>query len=95
MGQTIDGVTAVSDTDAAGAAPLRAKPSFITDTAWEFRDAVRNPSYWLILSSLLGGSGLYTLFLAHGKLVLEDFGHAAGIGGTARGVHGSAGRRGA
>ena len=82
MGQSIDGVT-VSDNAAAGAAPMRAKPSFITDTAWGFRDAVRNPSYWLILTSLLGGSGLYTLFLAHGKLVLEDFGHAAGIGGTA------------
>jgi MFS family permease len=32
---------------------------------------------------LLGGSGLYTLFHAHGKLVLQDFGHPAGIGGTA------------
>jgi sugar phosphate permease len=82
LGQAVDGVSE-SDAAAASAAAVRAKPSFITDTAWEFRDAVRNPSYWLILSSLLGGSGLYTLFLAHGKLVLEDFGHAAGIGGTA------------
>jgi len=82
MGQSVDGV-AVTDAAAASAAALRTRPSFITDTAWEFRDAVRNPGYWLILSSLLGGSGLYTLFLAHGKLVLEDFGHAAGIGGTA------------
>lgn len=82
MGQTIDGVAELDDPTARVAA-TRAKPSFITDTAWEFRDAVRNPSYWLILGSLLGGSGLYTLFLAHGKLVLQDFGHAAGIGGTA------------
>jgi MFS family permease len=82
MGQSVDGVDE-ADAAAVSAAARRAKPPFITDTAWEFRDAVRNPSYWLILSSLLGGSGLYTLFLAHGKLVLEDFGHAAGIGGTA------------
>jgi MFS family permease len=82
MGQAVDGVAA-TDGVATGAGPTRAKPDFITDTPWEFRDAVRNPSYWLILCSLLGGSGLYTLFLAHGKLVLEDFGHAAGIGGTA------------
>ncbi len=82
MGQFVDGVDPAA-ASAPGAAPPKAKPSFITETPWEFRDAVRNPSYWLILSSLLGGSGIYTLFLAHGKLVLEDFGHAAGIGGTA------------
>jgi sugar phosphate permease len=82
MGQTVDGV-AIEDANAASGAHAKAKAAFITDVAWEFRDAIRSPSYWLILTSLLGGSGIYTLFLAHGKLVLEDFGHAAGIGGTA------------
>ena len=82
MGQYVDGVDPAA-ASAPGAAPQKAKPAFITDTPWEFRDAIRTPSYWLILSSLLGGSGIYTLFLAQGKLVLEDFGHAAGIGGTA------------
>lgn len=81
MGQTVDGVDA--STSSAQALAAKAKPAFITDTAWEFRDAVRNPTYWLILGSLLGGSGVYTLFLAHGKLLLEDFGHPLGIGGTA------------
>jgi MFS family permease len=81
MGQAVDGVTAGAGSTQAG--PAKPKPDFITDTAWEFRDAVRNPSYWLILGSLLGGSGVYTLFLAHGKLLLEDFGHPLGIGGTA------------
>ena len=81
MGQTVDGVGA--EAGKAGPATGKPKPSFITDTPWEYRDAVRSPSYWLILGSLLGGSGMYTLFLAHGKLVLEDFGHAPGIGGTA------------
>jgi len=82
MGQTVDGVTE-ADAAASRGASARSRPPFITDVAWEFRDAIRSPSYWLILGSLLGGSGIYTLFLAHGKLVLEDFGHAAGIGGTA------------
>lgn len=82
MGQTVDGVSVV-ETGKAGPATGKPKPSFITDSPWEYRDAVRSPSYWLILGSLLGGSGMYTLFLAHGKLVLEDFGHAPGIGGTA------------
>jgi len=79
MGQTVDGEP-LRD---ASSAPAKPRPAFITDVPWEFRDAVRNPSYWLILGSLLGGSGVYTLFLAHGKLMLEDFGHAVGIGGTA------------
>jgi MFS family permease len=82
MGQWVDGVNPDA-AKPAGAAPAKPRPAFITDVAWEFRDAIRSPSYWLILGSLLGGSGVYTLFLAHGKLVLEDFGHAAGIGGTA------------
>jgi len=81
LGQTVDGVAA--DAGVSTAVPARPKAAFITDVAWEFRDAIRSPSYWLILGSLLGGSGIYTLFLAQGKLVLEDFGHAAGIGGTA------------
>lgn len=79
MGQTVDGDAAPGAHDA----PPKPKPPFITTVAWEFRDAVRSPTYWLILGSLLGGSGVYTLFLAHGKLLLEDFGHAIGIGGTA------------
>jgi sugar phosphate permease len=82
MGQAVDGVVA-DDVNVANAAPAKPKPAFITTVPWEFRDAVRNPTYWLILGSLLGGSGVYTLFLAHGKLLLEDFGHAVGIGGTA------------
>jgi MFS family permease len=82
MGQIVDGISA-EEASAASGKPAKPKPAFITDVAWEFRDAIRTPSYWLILSSLLGGSGVYTLFLAQGKLVLEDFGHAVGIGGTA------------
>jgi MFS family permease len=81
LGQAVDGEVAV--TAASAAAPAKPRPPFITETPWEFRDAVRSPTYWLVLGSLLGGSGAYTLFLAHGKLLLEDFGHALGIGGTA------------
>jgi len=82
MGQIVDGISAEAASAASGR-PVKPRPAFITDVAWEFRDAIRSPSYWLILGSLLGGSGIYTLFLAQGKLVLEDFGHAPGIGGTA------------
>ncbi len=81
MGQVVDGADAAGS--GPGTAPAKPKPAFITEVPWDFRDAVRHPSYWLILGSLLGGSGAYTLFLAHGKLLLEDFGHPVGIGGTA------------
>ena len=50
-------------------------PAYITATPWEFRDVVRRPTYWLIVGSLVGGSGGYTLFLAHGIVHLQDLGH--------------------
>ena len=64
-------------------APARPRPHFITGFPWEFREAVRSPTYWLIVFSLLGGSGGYTLFLAHGIVHLQDLGHSAG---SARGA---------
>jgi MFS family permease len=57
-------------------APMRARPGYITATPWEFRDVARRPSYWLLVASLVGGSGGYTLFLAHGIVHLQDLGHA-------------------
>jgi MFS family permease len=54
----------------------RARPEFITSTPWESRDALRRPAYWLIVFSLVGGSGGYTLFLAHGIVHLQDLGHS-------------------
>ena len=61
---------------AGSGAPARPRPAYITDTPWEFRDAVRRPSYWLIVASLVGGSGGYTLILAHGIVHLKDLGHS-------------------
>jgi MFS family permease len=61
----------------------RARPAHITATPWEFRDVVRRPTYWLIIASLVGGSGGYTLFLAHGIVHLQDLGNSID---TARGA---------
>ncbi len=81
MGQRPDG-----EAPGAGAGPARPRPAYITDTPWEFRDVVRRPSYWLIVASLVGGSGGYTLMLAHGIVHLKDLGHpdpvAYGVIGT-------------
>ncbi len=59
------------------------RPSFVTRREWTFRDAVRNRTYWVLLISLLGTSGGYTLFLAHGVVHLQDLGHSAGVGAWA------------
>jgi MFS family permease len=69
------------DGDAAGAngsAP-RPRSAHITATPWEFRDVLRRPTYWLIVASLVGGSGGYTLFLAHGIVHLQDLGHSVEV----------------
>jgi MFS family permease len=58
---------------------VRTRPAHISATPWEFRDVVRRPTYWLIVASLVGGSGGYTLFLAHGIVHLQDLGHSVDV----------------
>ena len=57
----------------------RARPAFISTTPWESREALSRPTYWLIVFSLVGGSGGYTLFLAHGIVHLQDLGHSVEV----------------
>jgi len=59
------------------------RPPFVSRREWTFRDAVRHPTYWALLLALLGGSGGYTLFLAHGVVHLEDLGHSHQVGSWA------------
>ena len=75
LGLLPDGDSAVASENA----PVRPRPSYITATPWEFRDAVRKPTYWLIIASLVGGSGGYTLFLAHGIVHVQDLGHSVDV----------------
>jgi MFS family permease len=82
LGQVADGVTA----PAGGRAAPDTRPRFVSRREWSFREAVRNPTYWVMLVALLGTSGGYTLFLAHGVVHLQDLGHSARIGAWAVGV---------
>jgi MFS family permease len=66
-----------------GSVPVDTRPAFVSRREWSFREAVRHPNYWLLLGSLIGCSGGYTLFLAHGVVHLKDLGHSAGIGAWA------------
>jgi MFS family permease len=73
VGQVADGFG-----PAAGQPALDTRPAFMTRREWTFAEAVRHPAYWILLGSLIGGSGGYTLFLAHGVVHLQDLGHTAG-----------------
>jgi cyanate permease len=79
LGQVPDGEVV----DTSSNAPKKARPAYITENPWEFRDAVRKPVYWLILATLVGGSGGFTFFLAHGIVMLRDMGHDFGVGAGA------------
>jgi MFS family permease len=74
MGQLPDG-----EGGGVSGAPARKRPGFITATPWESRQVLSRPTYWLIVFSLVGGSGGYTLFLAHGIVHLQDLGHSLGV----------------
>lgn len=83
VGQVADGF---GSSPAGAQTATDTRPEFVSRREWTFREAVRQPSYWLLLCSLLGGSGGYTLFLAHGVLHLQDLGHSMRIGSWAVGI---------
>lgn len=83
LGQVADGFGPPA---AAGQPAPDTRPAFVSRREWTFREAARHPSYWLLLGSLVGGSGGYTLILAHGVVHLQDLGHSAGVGAWAIGL---------
>lgn len=83
VGQSADGLDRAGVT--AGTVP-DSHPGFVSRREWAFRDAVRQPSYWLLLGSLVGCTAGYTLFLAHGIAHFQDLGHSARVGAWSVGV---------
>ena len=77
VGQVADGF---GPPGADGQPAADTRPPFVTRREWTFSDAARNPTYWILLISLIGASGGYTLFLAHGVVHLQDLGHSASVG---------------
>jgi MFS family permease len=80
VGQVVDGFGKPTED---GAVPVDTRPHFVTRREWTYWEALRNPTYWIFLISMLGASGGYTLFLAHGVVHLEDLGHSASVGAWA------------
>src|ERR1700733_4583733 len=56
MGQAAD---AFGPPLAVGQKARDTRPAFVTRREWTFREAARQPTYWLLLGSLIGGSGGY------------------------------------
>lgn len=83
IGQVADGF---GPRTADGQPAADTRPPFVTRREWSFAEGVRNPTYWVLLIALLGTSGGYTLFLAHGVVHLQDLGHSASVGAWAVGI---------
>jgi MFS family permease len=76
MGQVADGF---APPPTPGQPAPDTRPAFVSRREWSVAEALRQPTYWLLLGALIGGSGGYTLFLAHGVVHLQDLGHSASI----------------
>jgi len=49
----------------------------ITTEKWSYREAITGSAFWLLMVSQMGMSFGYTVFIAHGKLHLQDLGHSS------------------
>lgn len=71
LGQFPDGDSAL----AASQAHSKPRAAHITRDEWTLKEAISRPAYWLMVFSLVGGSGGYSLYLAQGIPHLIDLGH--------------------
>ena len=85
LGQSPDGIADAADA-AATARRAAARPAFVTRDEWTYREAVTSLPYWVIVMVMLGGSGGYSLVLAHGVVHLQDLGHSPAAGAWAIGL---------
>jgi MFS family permease len=84
LGQAPDGAT--DDATAKGTtspvAPARI-PAFVTRVEWTYREALRGPYFWTLITPFVGVSAGFALFLGHGVVHLRDLGHSMQIGAWA------------
>ena len=66
--------------------PRRAHPAFVTRTDWTYRDALRGPYFWTMITPFVGVSAGFALFLGHGIVHLQDLGHSMQVGAWAVGT---------
>ena len=71
LGQHADG----DAPDGAAGGVRHQRPPWVSTVNWSYGEAVRSVPFWMLLLAITGGSGGYTLFLAHGVVHLQDLGH--------------------
>lgn len=84
LGQAPDGA---SDSAGGRAAVAAARiPAFVTRTDWTYREALRGPYFWTMITPFVGVSAGFALFLGHGIVHLRDLGHSMQVGAWAVGT---------
>lgn len=87
MGQSADGSTAEPLVAArASSAPTGRLSVHVTRDDWSPWQALRSPSFWIVMIAALGFSSALTLFLAQGVSHLEDLHHSASAAALALSV---------
>jgi MFS family permease len=58
-------------------------PVFVTRVDWTYREALRGPHFWAMITPFVGVSAGFALFLGHGVVHLRDLGHSMTVGAWA------------
>ena len=82
LGQFPDGIAP----DATGAGPARKQRRvFLTSEEWTSQEALRSPTFWVLLLCMCGMSLGYTWLLSHSFVHLQDLGHSRAAAAKAAG----------
>jgi MFS family permease len=84
LGQVPDGKRAASTT--ASGARAHDLAAFVTRDEWSYREALKGPLFWTMITPFIGVSAGFAMFLAHGVVHLEDLGHTMQVGAWAIGT---------
>jgi MFS family permease len=85
LGQVPDGTRErIASNQAAGR--VREIPAFVTREEWTYREALRGPLFWTMITPFVGVSAGFAMFLAHGIVHLKDLGHTMQVGAWAIGT---------
>jgi MFS family permease len=61
-------------------------PLFVTRDDWSYREALKGPLFWTMITPFVGVSAGFAMFLAHGIVHLKDLGHSMQVGAWAIGT---------
>ncbi len=86
LGQAPDGAVAERGGAIRGRAAAARVPAFVTRTEWSYREALRGPYFWTMITPFVGVSAGFALFLGHGIVHLKDLGHSMQVGAWAVGT---------